>query len=197
MPNWLKKKSVIIPVTPPQPPSFNLDSLINKGGLLGALKQAVVALEKDYIFYDWNKPHSCNCGLVIQALTGLTSGNVSSLFSAAKIDAFLKPEDRKSWRDVCQVSCSITGEPIRRVFKKLKDLGMRPEDIVHLEFLSNKAILELSDIDVSTKEYYSNKKNLIKYLQSWVMIIENKYDENRLTQSAVEEAKLLITAAHA
>lgn len=48
-------------------------TLTKKEKLLKALKTTIHALKNDTIFYNWTKPSSCNCGLVVQAITGMGS----------------------------------------------------------------------------------------------------------------------------
>ncbi len=158
-----------------------------------ALGDAVSALEKDIIFYDWKSHGSCNCGIVVQAIMSMDRSNTKKLFLHARNEiGTYKPEEGRTWREVLQKSCSVTGEPITQVFKILRDKGLQPEDIVHLEYLNNKAILEVTDIDTSEKMYHSKKDNLIKYLKGWLQILKGEYDEKYLTDKAVLEAKFLI-----
>jgi hypothetical protein len=165
--------------------------------LIESLRIAANALEKDFIHYKWIHQHSCNCGVVVQAVLGIATTKVQQLFNeATRATQFAydpKNDDFLTWRGVCQRSCSVTGEPLSNVFKVLKESGLRPEDIVHLEYLNNKAILEISGIKKESK-YFTQKTNLILYLKAWVKILEQDYDENGLTDAAVEEAKLLIAA---
>jgi hypothetical protein len=174
--------------------------------LAAALKIAINALEKDFVYYKWKTQESCNCGVVVQAILGKTESEVKELFNEAYKEIPYRLDDL-TWRGVAQFSCSITGQPMTRVFKILAKNGLRPEDVVHLEYLNNPAILEIAGINTNgipgrpgglfhrekpARNYYEDKENLIKYLKAWVCILEERSHEHTLSKLGELEAKLLL-----
>ena len=159
--------------------------------LINALQIAINALEKDFVYYNWTEQESCNCGVVIQAVLNKTEKEVKKLFDKA-YDQTLYTLTDCTWRSVAKFSCTITGIPLTQVFKLLGEYGMQPEDIVHLEYLNNPGILEISEIDTTKSEYYSEQENLIKYLKAWLIILEGKTSEYKLSIRGELEAKLLL-----
>lgn len=155
--------------------------------LLPSLKIVVNSLEKDIVHYDWHQQQSCNCGLVVQAVLNATPNEVQMLFDYGK-----KYSYTTNWQEAVKDNCSITGIPMNDVFKTLYDLGLRPEDIVHLEYLNNRAILEIAKIDIKIASYYSNKENLILYLKAWVKILEHRTSTHQFSNKGKLEADLLV-----
>ncbi len=169
---------------------------MSKLKLISSLQDAIKALENDSIEYDWWKTKSCNCGVVTQAITGLSAAAVDhSLGVLLKHNPDLKNGD-VSWSTFVKEFCPITGEPVVSIFKKLHEAGLTREEILNLEYLKDKKILDRSGIYTGitwetvitqkkfllffkrTKEervpfaYYEIKSNLIKYLRAWVGILK-------------------------
>lgn len=186
--NWRKNKTVItdnksiIPLFP------------NKGNvLIKSLKTAISALEKGIVMYDWHTQSSCNCGVVVQALTDSDTKTVNILFDKARMCIpNVNKNNFLTWREVAQQNCSVTGKPLHEVFELLVSYGLKMEDIVHLEYMNNKAIIEVSGIDILDKDYYTKKSNLISYLKAWVKILENKIDTINFTDKGKLESELLV-----
>lgn len=115
-----------------------------KEHLISSLRVAINALHNDTIFYSWNNPNSCNMGVVAQAVLKVdakTLGVMRKELFAATTDL-----SEKSWRNAVKHGCPITGVEIPVIIKQLEDAGLSREDIVHLEYLSNPAILSESGI---------------------------------------------------
>lgn len=180
-----------------------------KQKLIKSLKLAINALKNDTIFYDWTRQESCNCGIVSQAVLGKSSEIVSDLFqnvighldkkfeifNQGIDDASKKKEHCSTWKDGVKFLCPIIGKSNIQIFDELTEAGLSKDDIVHLEYLENPAILRKSGIKKS-KDYYRKKENLILYLTSWIKILEegiqHKEGENLNKRSINElQAELL------
>jgi hypothetical protein len=171
-----------------------------KETLVNSLRVAVNALKNDTIYYDWNKQCSCNAGVISQAVLGITSDELEkkrkSLFSViSEKNEGRRSEDKDyidhTWKNAVQYGCPITGKNMPEIVRDLEAAGLTREDIVHLEYLENPAILEASTIEkvktvvgknqVGTiKEERTRKKflGLIKetYMEE-VPVYENVYEE--------------------
>lgn len=126
-----------------------------KETLINGLRTAINALRNDTIHYDWTKQCSCNMGVVAQAVLEVSPDELQELqkplfMPIGKINKKRKEnhEDRisPSWKNAIKYACPITGKDLPEIIKTLEDNGMSRADIVHLEFLENPAILELSGI---------------------------------------------------
>lgn len=182
-------KPAIIPATTEHMIS---EDIILKNRLPEALAIAINALEADTFAYKWDKPSTCNCGIVISAIA--ESRNALPLFLFARGQTTYKPE-RHTWRELCQNSCSVTGKPLTEVFQQLEEMGLSPKDIVHLEYMTNKAILQESGINTKEEYYHTKSGNLVKYLKAWLRIISKEADRTRYNERQQLEADLLIATA--
>lgn len=179
---WKKKKEEN------QVEVFLNKNLEKENKLIPTIKIVLTSLEKDIVDYEWKHPQCCNCGLMVQGILNVTPRNVNKIFHY-----LLSFNDAKTtWKSQAQQYCSVTGMPLNLVFEVLHNKGFKIEDIVHLEFLNNSAILELSGIDTTKKSYYSNRNNLIKYLKAWLNILEGHPEDGKLSDKNKLEAELLV-----
>ena len=126
-----------------------------KETLIKGLRTAIDALKNDTIVYDWNNPCSCNMGVVAQAVLEVTPDELKELNKPlfnplGKINKKRKEDGDErimpSWKNAVKYACPITGKGMPEIINILESKGMSRADIVHLEFLENPAILELSGI---------------------------------------------------
>lgn len=211
-----------------------------KEKLINSLNIAISSLKNDTILYDWREQSSCNAGIVAQAVLNKTPQEITELRRSLFKEIPEKVD--KTWKNAIKHGCSVTGKSMFEIINQLREAGLSKEDIVHLEYLENPAILERSGIEkisiyktVKTgdkkievlkrhsnffkamlgkkeigyklepvyenvldkqeypKNYYSGKKNLIKYLTAWVSIL--KEEPVMESQSTNLEAQLLNAVA--
>lgn len=128
-----------------------------KQHLINSLKIAINALRNDIIHYDWANQSSCNAGIVSQAVLGKNSEEINKLSkSLFKKIKDMKKEDpnlriQATWKNAVKYSCSMTGKNMPEIVQDLQNAGISREDIVHLEYLENPAILALSGIERNKK----------------------------------------------
>lgn len=128
----------------------------NREKLIKSLNIAINALESDIIHYDWTKQSSCNCGVVAQAVLGIEPSDLKlqldPLFDPKTLSKRLdiKLENANpTWKNGVKAYCDITGQSKIEIFNKLFSAGLRIEDIAHLEYLENPAILKKANIKTS------------------------------------------------
>ena len=164
--------------------------------MIKILKQVIYALEHDYITYDWNKQESCNCGLIAQAILNITPKDLGDMFSNETDSVFSEKENNEgvTWKRLVQKTCNVTGLSNSEIIKSFSSAGFRPEDVIHLEYMENVAILKEAKINVTDTEYYAKKENLILYLKAWVKILETGKIEDHFPNDSKEniEKSLLI-----
>ena len=126
-----------------------------KDTLVKGLRTAIDALKNDTINYDWINQCSCNMGVVAQAVLEVSPDELKQLNKELfkPLDTVNKKrketgKDRisPSWKNAVKYACPITGKNMPEIINTLESKGMSRADIVHLEFLENPAILELSGI---------------------------------------------------
>lgn len=126
-----------------------------KETLVKGLRTAIDALKNDTINYNWNNQCSCNMGVVAQAVLEVSFDELKDLNKELfkPLDAVNKKRkadgDKRimpSWKNAVKYACPITGKNMPEIINILESKGMSRADIVHLEFLENPAILELSGI---------------------------------------------------
>lgn len=144
-----------------------------KETLIHGLRTAIDALRNDTIHYNWNDQASCNMGVVAQAVLEVTPEELKvlnkNLFKPVnKINKKRKKDGESrimpSWKNAVKYACPITGKNMPEIINTLESKGMSRADIVHLEFLENPAILELSGIKkvetVSSKQVGTESKQV-------------------------------------
>jgi len=133
-----------------------------KEKLIKALGRAIHSLKNDIVSYNWFKQTQCNCGIVLQSILGVDKETLQEYWDSEvkKIqdDKFKK---NPTWKGMIKSTCSATGIPTRGVLKMLYSEGITPEDMVHLEFMSNEAILEVANINKTNTT--KRKPNGTKY----------------------------------
>ena len=129
-----------------------------KEHLINSLNTAINALKNDTVYYDWHNQNSCNAGIVSQAVLGVTREELDerriSLFSSLEDYNSQKRKENQlngTWKNAVQISCPLTGKSVPQIVKDLEANGLSREDIVHLEYLNNSAILEESTIPYRDK----------------------------------------------
>jgi hypothetical protein len=127
-----------------------------KETLIRSLKKAVYSLKNNTIYYNWVEQHSCNAGVVAQAVLGKSWEEIKEIKSPLFNKLSEINKDRKSnklaafdttWKNAIQMTCNMTGECMPKIISDLEEAGLSREDIVHLEYLENPAILEKSGIE--------------------------------------------------
>lgn len=126
-----------------------------KDTLVKGLRTAIDALKNDTINYNWNNQCSCNMGVVAQAVLEVSFDELKDLNKELFKPLDMINKKRKadgeerimpSWKNAVKYACPITGKNMPEIINILESKGMSRADIVHLEFLENPAILELSGI---------------------------------------------------
>lgn len=127
-----------------------------KEKLINSLTVAVNALKNDIVHYNWSEQDSCNAGVVSQAVLGMDPDalrklrrpmfeKLSEVNERRRKDSL--DELEKTWKNAVKYTCNITGKNMPRIMEELENAGLTREDIVHLEYLENPAILEKSGIE--------------------------------------------------
>ena len=113
--------------------------------------------------YQWTHQGNCNCGHVIQSVTGMSPGKIHNI-------ALTGPGE---WVDHAKKYCKTSGLPVDDLISKLLSIGIKIDEIAHLEWLSDPSIIRY--VPNSMKPLSHNKKeDLIYYLKTWYSILSAK-----------------------
>lgn len=82
--------------------------------------------------YAWGNHGACNCGNLLQVLTPLNEGEILRYAHTAAGE----------WTELAEEFCSATNAPVNLVMMKLVQAGLTPVDIHHIEYLTDREVLE-------------------------------------------------------
>lgn len=127
-----------------------------KEKLIKALRVSINALKNDTILYDWHNQASCNCGIVAQAITGMRRETLKQSFEVQISSRLhdISTEDNKisnTWQNAIKYLYPITGLSNIEILDRLQEAGLTKEDMVHLEYMTNPAILKRGGVITTTK----------------------------------------------
>jgi len=98
--------------------------------LVLALRQTAARLEGE-VAYQWGHMGECNCGHLVQTVTGLTKREIHQAAMDREGD----------WQRQAIEYCPDSGRRIDDILTTLIALGMGPTDVARLEWLSDPAVL--------------------------------------------------------
>ena len=129
--------------------------------LVDALRATSQRLEKEDTEYQWGHMGQCNAGHLIQTITGMSSFEI-----VESVDFKLD-----EWSEHATDYCSCTGSKVEDIFLAMERHGMTHSDIVKLENLSDKKILE--NLNGGFRYLRRNvKEDVIEYMLSYADLIE-------------------------
>ena len=111
--------------------------------------------------YEWGHMGSCNCGNLAQTITS---------FSRAEIQKYAL-EKRGDWSEQLIDYCPTSGLPMDLIIEKMMDFGFTRQDLRHLEWLSDKEILDKMEVSFLNRNL---KSDTISYLKSWAILLEDQ-----------------------
>lgn len=99
--------------------------------LISGLREAAYRLRQG-AFYAWGHHGGCNCGHLVQVVCSLSKDEI--LARAQQVPG--------EWTEIAEESCSVTDLPLSQILQRLEQIGLTPTDIHHLEYLSDRRVLE-------------------------------------------------------
>jgi hypothetical protein len=144
-----------------QPNSYSENSQHTKLVLVDALRKTSDRLENPEIDYQWGHMGHCNAGHLIQTLTGMSSFEI-----VESIDFELD-----EWSEHAIDYCSKTGCKVDDIFITIERYGVTHNDIVKLEYLSDRRVLE--NLEGGFRYLQRNERNdVIEYMRSYADLLE-------------------------
>jgi len=82
--------------------------------------------------YAWGHHGACNCGNLLQVITPLTEGEILHYAHLGNGE----------WTELAEEFCGVSNAPVGLLVSKLEQAGLTPTDIHHIEYLSDKQVLQ-------------------------------------------------------
>lgn len=131
--------------------------------LVDALRHTSNRLSRDDVEYQWGHMGQCNAGHLIQTITGMSS------YEIVKSIDFKMDE----WSEHAKDYCSKSGCKVDDIFYAIESLGMTHQDIVDLENLSDRKVLD--NLNGGYRPLCrNNKHDVIDYMKSLADLLEKK-----------------------
>jgi hypothetical protein len=177
--------------------------------LVSALRQTAKNLGKPDITYRWSSFANCNCGHLIQTVTGLDPSEIQSKammqegdwgkqakasvhqsrVSPPQPDFGDRPAlDEGAWEPENVGACQVSGASMDFVFYSLNRIGLSATDIKQLERLSDPEVRRR----LGTENVYFPhhiRENVIRYVVEWADMLEEDLesdlgDEEKVSSSS-------------
>jgi hypothetical protein len=130
--------------------------------LIDALRATSKRLENEDVQYQWGHMGQCNAGHLIQTLTGMSSFEI-----VESVDFQLD-----EWSEHAVDYCSCTGNKVDDIFLSIEKQGLTHSDIVKLENLSDRKVLE--NLDGGFRYLERNRReHVVEYMRSFADLLEN------------------------
>ncbi|MEM0965161.1 MAG: hypothetical protein AAGJ81_03280 [Verrucomicrobiota bacterium] len=120
--------------------------------------------------YSWTHQGRCNCGQLVQTVTGLGAAEIHQR-------ALQKPGE---WSEHAKDYCPVSSHPLDQVIHVLREIGFSAKDLGHLEYLSDPFVL--AEVRLRTGQRSLNHKDredVVFYFQVWADLLEEKLDSQR------------------
>jgi hypothetical protein len=146
--------------------------------LIAAFRKTITKL-KNNAPYEWGHMGACNCGNLAQEITQLSKAEIHQY-------AMQKSGD---WNDQLMEYCPTSGYPMDLMISKLIEAGLTVDELKHLERLSDPKVL--SHIQIPKKHHLqkNKKEDVILYLETWTLILENEWIEKFNKELSLKKKK--------
>ena len=146
-----------------------MTDIISKGGIMKnpeLLKDALLTTARRIgtgeSNYQWGHMGQCNAGHLIQTITGMSSFEI-----VESVDFQLD-----EWSEHAVDYCSCTGNKVDDIFLSIEKQGLTHSDIVKLENLSDRKVLE--NLDGGFRYLERNRReHVVEYMRSFADLLEN------------------------
>ena len=168
--------------------------------LVLALRETARRLEAPDVTYRWSHFAHCNCGHLAQTLTRLDPrtiyeaafhrpgdwGDQAVALGRPAFDLGDRPAlDEGAWEPEDEGRCNVTGSPLGAILERMYAVGLEPDDVRHLERLSDADVLRrLGKNTVGLP--YGDRASVVSYLDAWADVLESKLaPEERVDRTLV------------
>lgn len=142
--------------------SHTINRTSTKSFLIDALRATSKRLENEDVQYQWGHMGQCNAGHLIQTLTGMSSFEI-----VESVDFQLD-----EWSEHAVDYCSCTGNKVDDIFLSIEKQGLTHADIVKLENLSDRKVLE--NLEGGFRYLERNRReHVVEYMRSFADLLES------------------------
>ncbi len=114
--------------------------------------------------YRWSHQGACNCGHLAQTVTNLSRAEIHKR-------ALQKAGD---WNRHTVDYCPTSGYPIDHIISAMLEIGLTPEDLAHLERLSDRNILRR--LPPGQRELdHRKREDVIRYMRTFATMLEETF----------------------
>lgn len=172
--------------------------------LISALRQTASNLEQPDVTYKWSSFSNCNCGHLIQTVTGMDASAIQRQAMMQEGDwgrqanshvqqpSPTPPQpdfgdrpalDEGAWEPENIGACQVSGASMDFVFYSLNRMGLSSADIKQLERLSDPEVRRRLGTE---KIHYPHhvRENVIHYLLEWAEMLEEELVTNIVRKPA-------------
>ena len=130
--------------------------------LVNALRETARRL-RNGANYSWGHHGACNCGNLLQVVTHLSESEIRQYAHTATGE----------WTELAQEFCPVTNAPLTLIITKLEEIGLTPTDIHHIEYLTDREVLQ--NLPGGFRWLKRNKKeDAIIYFETFANVLEEK-----------------------
>jgi len=151
--------------------------------LINALRETASRL-RNGAHYAWGHHGACNCGNLVQVVTNFTEGEILR-YAHTGIG---------EWTEMTEEFCPVTNAPLTLVITRLEEIGLTPTDIHHVEYLSDKEVLQ--NLPGGFRWLKRNKReDAIDYFEAFANLLEErmiqhiKIDIDSIPQTQTKQAQ--------
>lgn len=113
--------------------------------------------------YSWGHHGACNCGNLLQVLTPLSESEILAYAHTGVGE----------WTELAEEYCSTTNAPVNLVLSKLMQAGLTPSDVHHIEYLTDRAVLE--NLPGGFRWLKRNvREDVIVYFETFATLLEDE-----------------------
>ena len=109
--------------------------------------------------YSWGHMAHCNCGQLVQTITRRSGSDIARA---------VRPHVDE-WSEHAEELCGHSGETVEDLFAALAEVGFEREDVIHLERLSDPAVVARMANGLPQR---NNRNDLVSYLRAMAMVLE-------------------------
>lgn len=152
--------------------------------LVGGLRKAAAALRQG-AHYAWGHHGSCNCGHLLQQITGFAKEDIVR-------QAQTVPGE---WSEIAEEYCGVTELPAYQLISRLEKIGLTATDIHNLEYLEDRKVLDMLPGGFRWLKR-NDKQDVILYFEAFANLLEDVLAEqiniNELIHRTISEQPALL-----
>jgi hypothetical protein len=142
--------------------------------IIRILRKTAQNLE-DTDHYAWGHVGMCNCGHLIQSVTALSSQEIIRCAQQSYLD---------EWTEFANDYCPATGSLVDDLISALIREGFQLQDIHHLEYLSDKTVLNALPNGFRYLQR-NNRYDVALYMRTWAALLELALKDRLASEGAV------------